>query len=941
MKQKFDITGMSCAACQANVEKAVRKVDGVKTVSVNLLTGTLVTEYDEKATDDTAIIQAVTEVGYGASVQGEQKREKPGTEVPDAEERYLKLRLVVSIVFLIALMYVAMGHMIHLPTPSFFHGRSGAVSFAFAQFLLALPVIFVNRKFYIVGFRGLIKRAPNMDSLVALGSAAALIYGIVAIFRMSYGMGVGDWSLVDQYRHNLYFESSAMILALITVGKYLEEKSKRKTTTALKELMDLAPKTATVLEGETEVVKPVEALRVGDRILVRPGERVAVDGRIVEGKSVLDESAVTGESIPVSKDVGDNVISASVNGTGSFVFVAEKVGEDTTLAKIIELVDEANQSKAPIAKMADRIAAIFVPTVIVIALAAFSIWMILGKGFEFALNMGISVLVISCPCALGLATPVAIMVATGRAARFGLLFKNAEVLENLHKVDVILMDKTGTLTQGIPFVTDVVTDEEERSFLQRAASMEKNSEHPLSRAITEYASTQGVDFLPCEHFEAVGGRGIRATIGGQAYLAGNRAFMEENGIDPTAWDERAEALSREGKTSMYFADENRVTGLISVKDLPKESSKEAIRKLRERGYETIMLTGDNALTAEAVRAELEMDGQYAGLLPQEKNAKIQELQAAGKSVLMIGDGINDAPSLAKADIGMAIGHGTDVAIESSDVVLMRSDLMDVVSAIDLSKATIRNIKENLFWAFFYNALGIPLAAGVFYPVFGWTLNPMFGSFAMSLSSLFVVTNALRLKRFRPEGRDSEVADDEKTTQGTDGEKRMQSSVEERTSTEKRGVLTDGKNGETMNAGLPGNPERIHVEGMMCGHCEARVVKALEGTGKLTDVVARHEAGTVDMINRGATPEEIRAVLEEAGYPVKEEETMKKVMVIEGMMCGHCKANVEKALGGLNGVKTVEVNLDEKTATLTLTEDVADDILTKTVTDAGYEVVSVG
>lgn len=911
MKQKFRVTGMTCAACEANVTRTVKKLDGIDDVAVNLLTKSMVVHYQPAITDTQKIISAVEKIGYGAAVEGEENRSQKRDREKTQEEA-LKVRLSLSVLLLVILMYVAMGHMVGLPTPSFFHGRAGAINFAFTQFLLALPVIYLNRKFYRVGFQGLFHRTPNMDSLVALGSCAALIYGIFAIYRMSYGMGVGDFALVDEYRHNLYFESAAMILTLITVGKYLEEKSKTKTTTALEELMNLAPKEATVLESGREVRKKVEQLQVGDEILLRPGESLPVDGVIVKGTSSFDESAVTGEPIPVAKAEGDRVISASINTTGSVVFRAEKVREDTTLSKIIALVDEAGQSKAPIAKLADKIAAIFVPTVIVIALISFAVWMLAGKGFEFALNMAISVLVISCPCALGLATPVAIMVATGRSAQFGLLFKNAEVLENLHKVDSIFFDKTGTITQGFPFVTDVLSDEEE--FLSIAYSLEQSSEHPLSRCIVEYARERQTPKKEVSRFLAHGGRGIEAEIEGQKFYGGNLALMEELHIAVDDFQRKAEELAKEGKTSMYFADKDRVLGLIAVKDLPKEHSAIAIEELNRRGYETYMLTGDNEVTAKAIAQELHMKGIFAGLLPQEKNEKISAMQAEGKQVLMIGDGINDAPSLAKANIGMAIGHGTDVAMESSDVILMRSDLLDVVSAMDLSKATIKNIKQNLFWAFFYNVCGIPLAAGVFYPLFGWKLNPMFGSFAMSLSSLFVVTNALRLKAFRPaSGREKE----DKLHQQRVKEEQVQTFTEEKPSLEK---------------------ECIYVQGMMCQHCEKRVEDALLATGQVREVKAHHETGEVTFVNEGATTEELQQAIQQAGYIMKKERTMEKIVKIEGMKCGHCAQSVKTALETIDGVRDAAINLEEKTATLTLEHEIEEGKIDAVVKEAGYEVV---
>lgn len=911
MEKKFDVRGMTCSACVANVTKAVERLDGVSTANVNLMTNSMKVNFDENKINDDEIIRAVEKIGYGASPAGEKikSQDKP----VDDRERALKNRLISSSIFMLILMYIAMGHMVHLPTPEVFHGREGAIIFAFSQFLLALPVVFINRDFYISGFKGLKNRAPNMDSLVAIGSLAALVYGIFAIYMMAYGFGHGDMGLVDAYKGNLYFESSAMILTLITVGKYLEEKSKNKTRSSLEKLMDLAPKMATVLEDGKEVVKNIEDVRVGDILLVRPGESVAVDGKVIEGASSLDESAVTGESIPVQKSVGDRVISASINTTGSFKFQAEKVGEDTTISQIIKLVDEANQSKAPIAKLADKIAGIFVPTVLIIAAATFGIWMALGYGFENALNFAISVLVISCPCALGLATPVSIMVATGKSADFGLLFKNAEVLENLHKIDVIVMDKTGTITEGKPILTDIVTDLDQDEFLKIAGSLEKNSQHPLASAILNYAEEKNINLGEITNFNSVSGRGLNGEVAGKKYLAGNLEYMLEEKIDLKNFRSKAEELAGQGKTSMYFANEREVMGIISVKDLPKKSSKDAIKLLRGMGKKIIMLTGDNEKTAEAIAKEIGVDETLAGLLPQDKNKEIDKIQKSGKKVLMIGDGINDAPSLAKADIGMAIGHGTDVAIESSDVVLMRSDLLDVVSALELSKATIKNIKENLFWAFFYNTIGIPLAAGLLFPAFGIKLSPMFAAFAMSMSSVFVVNNALRLRRFKPMG--------------------VKRSLEEsKPSSEKENVdkQKDFEKSEKVT--------RIEVEGMMCGHCEKRVADALEKTGKAKNAVANHENSSVEFIDQGLSLEEIKNAIEEAGYKIvknKGEDSMEKILNVEGMSCNHCVASVRKALEDLDGVREADVSLDDKKARVELDKDLADEVLVKAVEDAGF------
>lgn len=911
MEKKFDVRGMTCSACVANVTKAVERLDGVSTANVNLMTNSMKVNFDENKINDEEIIRAVEKIGYGASPAGE--KTKAQDKPVDDRERALKNRLISSSIFMLILMYIAMGHMVHLPTPEVFNGREGSIIFAFSQFLLVLPVVFINRDFYISGFKGLKNRAPNMDSLVAIGSLAALVYGIFAIYMMAYGFGHGDMNLVDAYKDNLYFESSAMILTLITVGKYLEEKSKNKTRSSIAKLMDLAPKMATVIEDGQEKIKNIEDVRLGDILLVKPGESVAVDGKVIEGASSLDESAVTGESIPVQKSVGDRVISASINTTGSFKFQAEKVGEDTTISQIIKLVDEANQSKAPIAKLADEIAGVFVPTVLIIAAATFGIWMALGYGFENALNFAISVLVISCPCALGLATPVSIMVATGKSADFGLLFKNAEVLENLHKIDVIVMDKTGTITEGKPILTDIVTDLDQDEFLKIAGSLEKNSQHPLASAILNYTIEKNIDLEEITNFNSVSGRGLNGEVAGKKYLAGNLEYMLEEKIDLRGFKDKAEELAGQGKTSMYFANEREVMGIISVKDLPKKSSRSAIKLLRGMGKKIIMLTGDNEKTAEAIAGEIGVDETLAGLLPQDKNKEIDKIQKSGKTVLMIGDGINDAPSLAKADIGMAIGHGTDVAIESSDVVLMRSDLLDVVSALELSKATIKNIKENLFWAFFYNTIGIPLAAGLLFPAFGIKLSPMFAAFAMSMSSVFVVNNALRLRRFKPRG--------------------VKRSLEESNSAREKEKVDKQKDLEKSE-----KITRIEVEGMMCGHCEKRVADALEKTGKAKNAVANHENSSVEFIDQGLSLEEIKNAIEEAGYKIvknKGEDNMEKILNVEGMSCNHCVASVRKALEGLEGVREADVSLDDKKARVELDKDLADEALVKAVEDAGF------
>lgn len=753
MKEKFEVIGMTCSACSTSVEKAVSKIEGVKSVNVNLLANNMVVEFDDTILNQETIISAVHDAGYSASLVGQAKGQdhlQDSSQIR-SEIEAMKIRVTVSLVFMLLLLYVAMGPMVGLPLPSWLLGLENAMTMALVQLLLTLPVIYVNRQYYETGFKTLWHRNPNMDSLIAIGSGAAVLYGVFALFRIGYGLGHGDWDLVAQYSHDLYFESAAMILGLITLGKYLEARSKGKTSDAIAKLMDLAPKVATVIRDGQEVEVAVSEVVVGDVIVIKPGQSIPVDGVVVFGNSAVDESALTGESIPVAKGVGDQVYSATINKTGSFHFEAQRIGDDTTLAQIIRLVEEASSSKAPIAKLADQISGIFVPVVIGIALLSTIIWLLLGYSFEFALTIGIAVLVISCPCALGLATPVAIMVGTGQGALHGILIKSAEALETAHNLDTVVLDKTGTITEGKPQVTDVLPGPnlDQERLLIIAASLEKPSEHPLAEAIVSAATKRELQLLPVEDFAAVPGKGVHAIIEGQPYLAGNMAFMEEHGIPLGHFAVEADRLAQEGKTPMYFATPQAVIGLIAVADVVKPSSKQAIKALKGLGIDVVMLTGDNRRTAEAIQKELEINTVIAEVLPEDKEREIRNLQEQGKLVAMVGDGVNDAPALARADVGIAIGAGTDVAIESADIVLMRNDLTEVATAIQLSKATIRNIKQNLFWAFFYNTLGIPLAAGLFFPFFGWKLNPMYAAAAMSLSSIFVVTNALRLRRFEP------------------------------------------------------------------------------------------------------------------------------------------------------------------------------------------------
>lgn len=847
MKEKFDVTGMTCSACSSRVEKCVSKLDGVQSVSVNLLTNSMQVEFDETVLGESQIVDAVTKAGYGASRTGQERKSTQtlAEKTPvQAQQGDMKLRLIVSFGFLIPLMYVSMGHMAGLPLPFWLEGAENAVSFAVIQLLLCLPVIYVNRVYYQKGFQTLFHLSPNMDSLIAVGSSASLVYGIIAIFRMSYGMGQGDMELVHRYYHDLYFESAAMILALITVGKYLEARSKGKTSEAITKLLNLAPKTATVLRNGQEAEIPVEQVQAGEIVVVKPGASIPVDGFITEGYTSVDESVITGESIPVHKQVNDTVIAATLNKTGYIRFKATRVGDDTTFAQIVRLVEEASSSKAPIAKIADKIAGVFVPVVMSIAFVTLLVWLWAGAEMEFAFSCAISVLVISCPCALGLATPVAIMVGTGKGAENGILIKSGEALETAHNIQSVVLDKTGTITQGNPVVTNVETTVEETSFLPIAAGLEERSEHPLAEAILSYARTKNINPAIVEEFQSVPGRGIKGRIGNNWYYAGNRQFMNESGISLDNFEQKVEKLADEGKTPMFFADGSSVFGLIAVADIVKPTSREAVKALKEQGIETIMLTGDNKRTAEAIRKQMGIDTVIAEVLPKDKEREIARLQGQGKTVAMIGDGINDAPALARADVGMAIGAGTDVAIESADIVLMKNDLLDAVTAIKLSKAVIRNIKQNLFWAFFYNTLGIPVAAGVFYQAFGLKLNPMIGAAAMSFSSIFVVTNALRLRKF-------------KVLKGSDTQ--LQESVGEEALLQGNEIKEKNKEEMTMIT--------MKINGMMCPHCQAAVKKALEAfEGVQADVNLEDKAAYIT-VEGEPDVEAWKKAVTDAGYEV--------------------------------------------------------------------------
>ena len=851
-QERYEVTGMTCSACSSRVEKCVSKIDGVENVSVNLLTNSMQVSYDENKVNEDIIVSEVEKAGYGAALAnaGNEKRTGKGKKINKAEQEIheMKIRLIWSVIFLIPMMYISMHHMFYewfgIPVPGFikaaFHGDENALAFSFSQFLLLLPIMYLNRKYFIVGFKNLfVHRSPNMDSLIALGASASVIYGVFAIFRIGYGLGHQDMALVSRYSMDIYFESAGMILTLITVGKYLESRSKGKTSEAIEKLMDLAPKQAKVLRDGKEVTVPAEELVKGDLVLVRPGEIVPVDGVIEEGQSSLDESAITGESIPVYKEVGDTAISATINQNGFLKIRASKVGEDTTISQIIHLVEEAGSSKAPIAKMADKIAGVFVPVVITIAVIAAIIWLISGATFEFALSIGIAVLVISCPCALGLATPVAIMVGTGKGAENGILIKSGEALEMAHSIDTVVMDKTGTITEGKPRVTDVsvgTTELNEKEFVAIAAGVEQGSGHPLAQAILQYAKEQEIMPLAMKNFKTILGRGIEAEDENASYYAGNEAFMREKGVSLDDLGDTLDKLAEEGKTPLIFAKNNSLLGIIAAADVEKKTSRYAIEAFRKMHIEVVMLTGDHKRTAEAIRKKLGIPKVIAEILPEDKERHIAELQQQGHKVAMIGDGINDAPALARADVGIAIGAGTDVAIESADAVLMRNDLMDAVTAIRLSKAVIRNIKENLFWAFFYNSIGIPLAAGALYPAFHVKLNPMFGAAAMSLSSVCVVCNALRLKLFKPQRLEQTAGNVAEQI----AEKAAGSQIEQ--TAEK--VTDNNENYKEDNK----MKEPLKIEGMMCEHCKKHVEEALnamEGVKAAVNLETKSAEVTMD------------------------------------------------------------------------------------------------
>lgn len=836
MKQKFRVTGMTCSACSAHVEKAVKKCAGVTSVAVNLLGNSMLVEGEFSADE---ILKSVRDTGYGAepdAPDGAKPKSPESRDYAKEEIADMKGRFWASLVFLLPLFYLSMGPMWGFPMPPFFSGEQNSLALAFTLLVLSTPVLIINRKYFTVGFRALFRGAPNMDTLIAIGSSASYAYGIYTIYRMIYAFATGNTEHLHAFSMDLYFESAAMILTLITLGKYLETRSKGKTGDAISRLLDLAPKSATVLRNGEEFTLPTEQIRVGDILRIRPGESIPVDGEITEGSTSVDESALTGESIPVEKREGDSVMTASVNGAGSFLMRATRVGEDTTLSKITKLVEEAGASKAPISRLADKIAGIFVPTVLGISLISFVVWLAVGKGFEFALSIAIAVLVISCPCALGLATPVAVMVGTGKAAQFGILFRSGEALQLLSRSEIVVLDKTGTVTEGKPCVTDVLPlGISEEELLSVACALETPSEHPLSRAIIEYASEKGISPAPCEDFRAIFGKGVSGKIGKTTYFAGNRKLLE--GVCTLGETEtKAQELSAQGKTPLFFAEQGKLLGVIAVADTIKPTSKAAIAALRETGRRIVLLTGDNRVTAEAVARELGITEVMAEVLPDQKEQAVASLMqsecrfdAKGKclskpkNVVMVGDGVNDAPALTRATVGVAIGSGTDIAIQSADVILMKNDLNDLVTAIKLSQRTMRTIKQNLFWAFLYNTVGIPLAAGVFYPLLGWKLNPMFGAAAMSLSSVCVVGNSLRLRAFRT-----------KKENQTKGEHTM----------------------------------KIYVEGMMCNHCKMHVenaLNAIDGVQATVDLAGKRADVTLE---KDVPETALREAIVKAGYEVK-------------------------------------------------------------------------
>ena len=856
-KEKFDVTGMTCSACSARVEKTVSAIEGTSDVSVNLLKNSMVVSYDENEVSEADIISAVEKAGYGAGVAGASVNKGASLDSAPAdaaviEAEKMKRRLIISIIFTVPLFYISMGHMMGWPLPGFMLGDENAMIFVFTQFLLMLPVVIVNNRFYRTGFKTLIKMAPNMDSLIAIGSGASIAYGIYAIYKIAFAMGHGDMASVHHFAMDVYFESAAMILTLITLGKFFEARAKGKTSEAITKLMDLAPKTATVIRNGREETIAAEQVVKGDLIVVKAGESIPVDGTVTEGGGSVDESAITGESVPVDKKAGDKVTGATVNTSGYFIMRAERIGDETALAQIVKLVDEATSSKAPIANTADKVSGIFVPAVIIIAIITFAIWMLKGMGLEFALSMGISVLVISCPCALGLATPTAIMVGTGKGASNGILVKSAEALETAHCIDTVVLDKTGTVTEGRPEVTDILAADgvEESRLISIAFSMERLSEHPLGEAIVRFARVKGIEPEKAEDFEQIPGRGLKCTVNGAVCFGGNESIIAEN-ISLTEEDrkilEKGKAFAAQGKTPMYFASGQKVIGIIAVADVIKETSREAVAELKNMDIDVYMLTGDNERTAKAIADQVGIDKVIAQVRPEDKESHVKMLKDFGKKVAMVGDGINDAPALARADVGIAIGAGTDIAMESADIVLMKSDLMDVSTAVQLSRKVIKNIKENLFWAFIYNIIGIPVAAGVFYLAFGLKLSPMIGAAAMSMSSVCVVSNALRLRFFKAKRYD---------THGMVKNDGSPEAVE----------LTAA--GSADMKGEKNMKKTVMIEGMMCNNCVKHVFNALSKVEGVEAVEVDLEGKKADVVMAESLSEDaLREAVTEAGYEV--------------------------------------------------------------------------
>lgn len=967
--ESFDVFGMTCAACQANVTRAVSKLDGVQSADVSLLSNSMKVRFDPDKVDEKAIEQAVSAIGYEAAAKNQRLNEsQPNSIQAEWDARQARIReeihekkqaLIVSLILLVILMCFSMLPMLGIMT--FWMDMKWMMVSSIMQLVLCLIILFFQRSFFVHGFKALFKGAPNMDSLVAIGSSASFLYGMYGILRMAYGYGVMDHAIIHSAMDALYFEGAAMIVTLVSLGKYLEARSKAKTGDALGKLIDLAPKTAVIEKNGVEIQVAADQVTSGDLVVIRPGQRIPVDGIVSSGTGYVDQAAITGESIPVEKQPGDSVLSATINVNGSFKFEATKVGSDTTLAQIIRLVDEAGNSKAPIARLADKVAGVFVPVVMLIALATFVIWMIAGKGFGFALSNAICVLVISCPCALGLATPLAIMVSTGKAAEYGVLIKSAEALETLHSIQTVVLDKTGTITTGKPVVTGISVLQpglSEQDFLQLAAEVETGSEHPLGKAVVEKARQQGLRLENPDSFEALGGRGLRALIHGNTISAGNRAFMDEEGIALSGKALQAmDDYASKGMTPLLFGENKQLMGVIAVADTVRPASRAALQAMKDLGLQTVMLTGDNEKTAKAIAAGLPIDRIISDVLPADKESVIASLQKEGYKTAMVGDGINDAPALARADVGIAIGAGTDIAIESADVVLMKDDLMDVVTAIELSRKTITNIKENLFWAFFYNCLGIPVAMGALYPIWGWLLNPMWGAAAMSFSSITVCLNALRLRFFKP-AHGSKSASANALVKKNDPAEVSSEAVrqEEQKLAELPDTILEQAKNEEQNSTL------LRLGGLSCEHCVMHVKEALEKVPGVTKAIVSLDPMQA-LVLGDANPEALIQAVQEAGYeasltkpenkpaeqelsngqpadpvscPLEQEGKPSSVTLqIGGMMCEHCVMHVAHALEEAAGVTSARVSLNPSEAVVT-GKDLNPDALIQAVQEAGYE-----